>query len=254
VMPSNVPAWEIPLGAALAAALERLPTGSPRVVLFSGGVDSGLLAWEMRSFPDLTLSTVGLEGSADLVAARTAALELGLRWSPHVATPAEVRTVVREISDEIEGLGPTARSVEVAFALAVRQAPSGTVVCGQGADELFFGYAHFRSLDEPAAQLRARADLEYLRSEAWPRSLRIAHALGRTIVAPYLDTEFVRSAEEIPVAERRAGPMPKQAFRSFALRRSLPTSLALRPKKALQFGSGVDRLLRRDRKGIANPT
>jgi asparagine synthase (glutamine-hydrolysing) len=241
------PPWDAPLARALCAALGRLPAGVPRSVLFSGGVDSGLLAWELLNEPAVTLNTVGLAGAADLAAAESAASELRLPWKSVTLTEDEVFEVARRIEPETRTLSPTARSVEVAFALAVQHASPGVIVCGQGADELFFGYAHFRGLDEEGAERRGDADLRYLLGEAWPRSRRIAATMHRQIVAPYLDPAFLSAAREIPVAERLAGPMAKQTFRSFARRRGLPASIADRPKKALQFGSGVDHLLRRTR-------
>ncbi|MCI4372737.1 MAG: asparagine synthase-related protein [Thermoplasmata archaeon] len=239
------PTWEAPLGRALSGALDALPKRVDLSLLFSGGVDSGLLAWELRHDPRLRLSTVGLEGSPDPATAKMAARYLGLPWVGHTLADAEVLAMARQIADETEALSPTARAVQVSFAVAVQQAPPGIVLCGQGADELFFGYAHFRGLDEEASGRRGRADLDFLLEDAWPRSRRIAARWGREIAAPYLDPVFRSEVDRIPVTERRAGAEPKQAFRSFARRRGLPESIAARPKKALQYGTGIDRLLRR---------
>jgi asparagine synthase (glutamine-hydrolysing) len=244
-MGSGFAPWEHRLSSALSSALDRLPRGAPVSLLFSGGVDSGLLAWELRSHPDLTLRTVGLQGSPDLTVARDAALVLHLRWVGVSVTEAEVLSLLERVGPEVRQLSPTQRAVELAFNLAVESAPPGPVVCGQGADELFFGYAHFDGLTEGAAVARGASDLEELRDRAWPRTLRLAGATGREVVAPYLDREFVAAAQAIPVSERLAGPMRKQALRSWALRRGLPKSIALRPKRALQYGTGIDRLLRR---------
>jgi asparagine synthase (glutamine-hydrolysing) len=244
--PSEARPWESELTRAIGSALERLPAGSPPSVLFSGGLDSGLLAWELREDPTLLLSTIGLEGSPDLAAAESAARALGLAWSPHIVTASEVLSAAQRIESETRDLGPTARAVDVAFSLAIECAPPGVVLCGQGADELFFGYAHFRGLEPPVAQQRADSDLEYLLTEAWPRARRIAAAAGRQVEAPYLASEFVQAAQAIPLPERLAGPSPKQALRNYARRRGLPDSIALRPKRALQYGTGIDRLLRRE--------
>jgi asparagine synthase (glutamine-hydrolysing) len=242
---SEVPAWDARLAQALGAALGRTASDGPRSLLFSGGVDSGLLAWELRADPYLTLSTIGVEGSTDPVDAASAAQEIGLPWSSRTVTPDEVASVARRAEVETRGLGPTARAVQVAFALAVESAPRGIVLCGQGADELFFGYAHYRELSVEEAGRRADADLRDLQADAWPRARRLARAVGRQVEAPYLDTRFVEAAREIPLEDRVRGPPPKSAFRAFAQRRGLPDSIALRPKKALQYGSGIDRLLRR---------
>ncbi len=141
----------------------------------------------------------------------------------------------------------------VAFALAVERSPPGPVLCGQGADELFLGYAHFRGLDVVAAAERSEADLKQLLERDWPVSQRIAERLGRSVVAPYLHPEFVRAARAIPIELRRPDPTPKGFFRQWALRRGLPPAIATRPKRALQFGSGIDRLLPRAEEGDSVP-
>jgi asparagine synthase (glutamine-hydrolysing) len=242
---SGSPPWESYLTNALADALVPLQKIAPLTVLFSGGVDSGLLAWELRTHPALTLSTVGLEGSPDLAVAKRAASDLNLPWVGEIASEGEVLALLERIGPHLEGLTPTERAVEVAFALAVTRAPSGVTVCGQGADELFFGYAHFRGISEGAAIARADQDLERLKGTAWPRAIRIARSLGREVVSPYLHPRFVSAALGIPAEDRLAAPPPKRAFRLWAIRRGLPESIALRPKKALQYGTGIDRLLRR---------
>ncbi|MCI4366034.1 MAG: asparagine synthase C-terminal domain-containing protein [Thermoplasmata archaeon] len=244
-MASGFAPWEHRLSTALSRALDRLPRGAPISLLFSGGVDSGLLAWELRSHPDLTLRTVGLAGSPDLTVGRDAALELHLPWVGVSATESEVLSLLERVGPEVRDLSPTQRAVELAFNLAVESAPPGPVVCGQGADELFLGYAHFDGLTGSAALARSDRDLEELQDRVWPRTLRIAGETGREIVAPYLDPDFIAAAHAIPVAERLAGPLRKQALRSWAIRRGVPKSIALRPKRALQYGTGIDKLLRR---------
>ncbi len=226
-------------------ALARLPDREPVVVLFSGGVDSGLLAWELRHRPGTKLATFGLEGSLDVAAATERAKELGLPWTPSCASPEEVRRRARELVEWVGPLSPTERSIETAFSLAAERAPPGPLVCGQGADELFFGYAHYRSLAPGAAAQRAEADLAALLAHAWPREQQIGRHLGRMVCAPYLDPEFVAAARSVPASDRLAGDPPKALFRAWARRRGLPPEIADRPKKALQFGSGVARLLRR---------
>jgi len=96
-----------------------------------------------------------------------------------------------------------------------------------------------------AAALRAEVDLNLLREVAWPRSQRVAQNLGRILMAPYLDPDFLHAAGSIPAAERARSEPPKALFREWALYRGLPPEVARRPKKALQFGSGVDRWLTR---------
>jgi asparagine synthase (glutamine-hydrolysing) len=234
------------LDAAFESALTRLRDGSQRVgVLFSGGVDSSLLAWELRSVPGVRLVTVGLAGSPDLASAEAGARLVKLPWSESVASRAEVLEIARRIDDLCPNLGWVDRSVQVAFAVALARSPPIPLVCGQGVDELFLGYAHYRGLAPSEAMQRSEDDLRKLVEREWPRTLRIAARLDRSVSAPYLDAGFVAAARRIPIEARLPYPVPKALFRHWAGQRGLPAPLVRRPKRALQYGSGVDRILRR---------
>jgi asparagine synthase (glutamine-hydrolysing) len=220
---------------------------SPVTVLFSGGVDSGLIAWELRSRPATSLVTVGVAGAADLEAAARSAPEIGLPWSAVEVAPEEVLEMAARIRAELVGTAPVRASIFVAFALGLAAAPPGALLCGQGADELFLGYAHFRGLSNEAMAERARDDLRRLLEEDWPRTERIARRLGRTVQAPYLDPDFIAAADAIPIARRAPDVVSKPLLRRWAAHRNVPGRIANRSKKALQFGSGVERVLRRNR-------
>jgi asparagine synthase (glutamine-hydrolysing) len=217
----------------------------PLVVLFSGGVDSGLLAWELRQRPGTELFSVGLAGSTDLKAARSAAHLLGLPWAGRELDDDSLETVNRAIGPELEGVPGPRRGIFVALACAVAYAPTGTLVCGQGADELFLGYAHFRGLSAELALRRSEQDLDLQLREDLPRSVAIARRWQRQLCAPFLAPEFVRAAQRFAIAERLPTAVTKSVFRQFARHRGLPAALADAPKRAIQYGSGVDRWLRR---------
>ncbi len=219
----------------------------PVCILFSGGVDSGLLAWELRHRPATRLFTVGRPGSADLGAAALSSAEIGLPWTGREVRPADLEAIRSRVSGELDGLAPTAFSVFVALALAIEFAPEGELLCGQGADELFLGYAHFAPLNAADAAVRAREDLARLLGVDWPRTQRVADLLGRTIRAPFLDDGFVAAASAVPIADRMPAGSPKKLWRAFARHRGVPAVVAERPKRALQYGTGIDRWLRRGR-------
>ena len=217
----------------------------PVVVLFSGGLDSGLLAWELRGFTRLRLVTVGAPHSPDLGTAHEAARMLRLRWTGREVSPTEVERLARELERELVDLSAVDRSVQVAMAVALAEGPAGPLLCGQGTDELFGGYAHYRGLSPEEAARRSAADLEKLLNHDWPRTIQVAARLGRSVTAPYLDPRFVSAALALPPEVRLASDPPKAWFRSFARRRGLPEALVTRPKRAFQYSSGVDRILRR---------
>jgi asparagine synthase (glutamine-hydrolysing) len=238
--------WFRTLDDAIGDSLRPWREGSGSTALLSsGGVDSSLLAWELRSTPRLVLSTVGVRGSADLTAAEEAAGLLGLPWVGTPIAAADVRRVSDTVDPEVAGIAGVRRSVLLAVAVAIDHAPHQEVLCGQGADELFLGYAHYRGLLPAEAGRRAEADLDRLLADDWPRTERIARRLGRGVHAPYLEPKFVTAARSVPLAARLPLPGPKAFFRRWARHRGLPASLADRPKRALQYGSGIDRIVRK---------
>ena len=233
------------LDAAIALSLRDLrDSREPPTLLFSGGVDSSLLAWELRRCRGLRLFTVGTASSSDLEAARSGASTLGLPWSSTVVGRSDVDDVVSRVEDLLGDLDPVARVVQTALGIALARSPEGPVVAGQGVDELFLGYAHFRGLEPRAAHDRAEADLRRLLERDWPTTERMAERLGRRVSAPYLDPEFLAAARAIPIELRLPAPVPKAFFRRWASHRGLPPTLVDRPKKALQYGSGIARVVR----------
>ena len=222
----------------------RLRSGSIGI-LFSAGVDSSLLAWELHLQPNLSLWTMGGEGSPDLTAGRTGAQLLGLPWTGIVVVPDRVRSAQRRFASALRGLSNVSRDVLLSLALAIEGAAPPLLICGQGVDELFLGYAHYRQLTGPEAELRSREDLSRLHSVDWPMAQAAAKILGKEIVAPYLAPAFERAACRIPIELRLPGDAPKRYFREWAESRGLPLELSRRPKKALQYGSGVAALARK---------
>jgi asparagine synthase (glutamine-hydrolysing) len=229
------------LDAAL-GALKRRWDGA--TVLFSGGVDSGLLAWELRGVPGVRLATVGLPGSQDLAAGSESAVSLNIPWEGLEASPEEVRDLAALLEQELCGQTSAERSVQTALALAILRSPGHVLVCGQGADELFGGYDHFRGLTVPQAERRAAVDLEKLLRDDWPLTVRLSRRFGRPVEAPYLDPRFLEAAQRIPSRVRLRGDPRKAFFRAWAAHRGVPELIASRPKKAFQYGSGVERVLR----------
>jgi asparagine synthase (glutamine-hydrolysing) len=233
------------LSRALEDALRPVKTApGPLGILFSGGVDSALLAWELRRRPQVVLCTLGREGSPDLRAGRAGAEQLGLPWEGLRAEENEVRAAEVRFEEELAGASPVSRTVLLSLAIAIDQASPLRLVCGQGVDELFLGYAHYRNLGGAEAERRSREDLARLRETDWPRTQRIATKAGKDVLAPYLSSLFEESARSVPVDLRLPRDLPKRFFREWAVERGLPPELAARPKKAVQYGSGVDALVR----------
>lgn len=218
-------------------------------VAFSGGIDSALLAARL----DVPLYTVGFPESHDLRAARSAAALMDC----------EIRTITLD-HDALEGAldavvdatGRTnAMDIQIAlplFILAQRVHADGydRLALGQGADELFGGYAKVaRALEDPrvtAETVRgARRELVETLPDQLERDVLTLRRAGVEPVVPLLADRVVRTAlalpEEMLVTDRGER---KWALR-LAARPWLPDRVVFREKKAVQYGSLVARELDR---------
>lgn len=235
-------------------AIRRAVGGAPRLaVLYSGGVDSSLVATGAREWADVKLVTVGVHGCADLRAAEEGALLLELPWVHREVLPSDVNRVLSAERTTLAGASLASQSVLIGLAIALETSPESRVICGQGADELFLGYAHFQGLSPDATRARRSEDLRRLQNEDWPRSLSLARRPGRSLASPFLDLEFVEYALGIPVERLREGSGRKPLLRELALRSGVPVELVYRPKRAFQYGSGIQRLLRNRERGSDAP-
>ncbi|MCI4360335.1 MAG: asparagine synthase-related protein [Thermoplasmata archaeon] len=246
--PSPVPSAADPEGldplvsALRSAAAACVDPPEPVTVLYSGGLDSSLVAFLLKPVTRVGLLVIGTDGAKDPSDARRGAELLGLPLAVRKISLDDLQAVERRFAPDLAGLREPLRSVNFALALALEAAPEPRVVVGQGADELFYGYAHFRELAPTDAEARARRDWELLVDQEWPRALRLAARAGHALGSPYLDPEVVR------VARRRPPPSlsepPKHFLREAARALGVPEPLVRAPKRALQYGSGVHRLVR----------
>ncbi|MEM0128771.1 MAG: asparagine synthase C-terminal domain-containing protein [Thermoplasmata archaeon] len=250
-MDPTLPARFASLDAAFDRAMAPLRScPEPLSLLFSGGVDSSLLAHELRGRPDLELVAIGRPGSPDLFQAAEAARRLGRVARLHAIDDAAIARAASAVRVAREPRSRGTLAIAVAFALAVDRTSHPTVVTGQGADELFLGYRHFVGLAPAPAERRAEEDLSRLLRDDWPRAVHLASRAGRRLVAPYLDPAWVAAARAIPIAVRSPSPdgERKGLFRAWARHRGLDAGLAATPKRAFQYGSRiqstVDRLVR----------
>jgi len=238
---------------AVTDALDEVREGDDLAVAFSGGVDSALVAADL----DAPLYVVGYEGSSDIEAARESAAAMGREADlrVHEVTVDDIEAAVPTVADAI---GRTnAMDVQIAVPLSLvadRAAADGydRLALGQGADELFGGYAKVaKAPDDPRTDAEtvrgARRETVLSLPDQLERDVRAIRAVGVEPVTPLLHDSVVEAALELPGEWLVSGATRKRALRE-AARAWLPDSVADRDKKAVQYGSlvarEVDRLAR----------
>jgi asparagine synthetase B (glutamine-hydrolysing) len=213
-------------------------------VLYSGGLDSSLVAVGAHQLSEVELVTVGLRGSPDLLSAELGARRLGLDWTNRVVDQADVERILVEEGNALAKTSDVSRPVLIGLALALEASSNTLVLCGQGADELFLGYAHSERLSAIDAARQRQHDLDRLLKADWPVSIGLAERRQKVLKSPFLDLNFLTSARTLSIDRLRAGGGRKPFLRQVAASLGVPDELANRPKKAFQYGSGIDRLWR----------
>jgi len=230
----------------LTAAVERCPKGD-RAVAFSGGLDSSLvahLAGKNRENGDVRLYTVGIDGSDDLIHAEAAARELDLPFIPIKITEEEVIGAIPDVVKAIGTADPVPVSFELPLYFVARECEEKIILVGQGADELFGGYARYSKMTEREAEERIRADVESLVSSGINRDRNVAALFGKLLYCPFLEKDVVEYSLKIPIAEKITETEKKAVLRKTARLAGLNLP-AERPKKAAQYGSGVMKVMKK---------
>lgn len=208
--------------------------GGQGVVALSGGVDSTLVAALAR----LPCLAVGVNGSHDLERAASAAGLLGLECSRVVIHREEVEEAFKSVLRVIPRKSPVDAAIATTqffIARAARDRGYDRVLTGQGADELFGGYARYLNARDIESQL-AR-DFATLGAQA-ERDQAVAALHGVLLSMPYLDLRVVNAAHALPAERKVSGSLRKVALREVA-GKHIPHELAWAEKKAMQYGSGV---------------
>jgi asparagine synthase (glutamine-hydrolysing) len=217
-------------------------------VAFSGGIDSALVA----SGVEAPCYVAGFPDSHDADAARAAASAMGRDLRVVELAHDDLREAVPRVVAATGRTNPMDVCIALPLFLVAERARAdgcSRLAVGQGADELFGGYAKVVSpatdgrVDAETVRAARRETVETLPSQL-ERDVLALRAAGVEPVAPLLHDRVVRAALPLP-----AELLATDEERKVALRRAaegvLPPSVRTREKKALQYGSLVSRELDR---------
>ncbi len=228
------------LADALARLLSSL-TPSECAISFSGGLDSSIIAYIFRR-ENISLHAVGFEGSHDLLNARKSAEILGLPLGEMLISDEDVSEAIVELWDIA---GPMS-AVEISFELPlyfVARDVHEDICTGQGADELFGGYAKYLEHEELMEH-----DLNTLLQITAPREKKMVQHFGHTLNTPYLSEDIVEFSKKVPVDCKIRNGVRKYVLREAARIIGVPEEIVTREKKAAQYGSGIWKSMRRQAK------
>jgi asparagine synthase (glutamine-hydrolysing) len=239
----------------LLRAVETRCRGFSRVAIgFSGGIDSCLVAHYMdRCGVDVEPVCVGLEGSGDFVVAEEAADDLGLPLRARSFTLEDVEEGLDDVLWSVEEPDP----MKVGIALPLHwaagiAAESGCRVffSGIGSDELFGGYHRYAQEYVKAGDAVRESmfkDVTDSYRVNYERDYKVCADLGLELRLPFTNVDLVGFGLSLPVQlklSKGADPLRKLVLRALAKELGLPTRVANARKRAIQYSTGANKVLK----------
>jgi len=235
---------------------ERTSSLKEVAVAFSGGLDSSIIALLAKNTGiPVILIHVGLEGAAETECARRAAETLELPLYFVAKDDRDVETAIRKVVGIIEEPDPIKLSIGIPFYwTAQKSAQMGchVMLAGQGADELFGGYRRYLDQylkrDNGNVQETMFKDIVGMFEANLERDCKICKYFNVELRLPFATHTMSDFALTVPLKlkmEREIGSLRKLVLRQVARNLGLPEFIADRPKKAIQYATGVNEAIKR---------
>jgi asparagine synthase (glutamine-hydrolysing) len=257
---AGITSWAARVGTALEEAITALLTRAGPAnlgLLYSAGLDSALLA---RLCQDLgyvpLLLSLGTDRSRDreFVERSRAYLDLPVEFIAigesdiaRALVPVQELLQRAGVFSDFEKLNRIHLSIGVGIYLACRAAQNREIkllLSAHGADALFAGFDRYRRVPRHELSDRLQRDVEEAIQTGLTRDQAVADAFSITILAPFLEPRVVEVGLAIP-AQLKLGPRGnKLVLRELARQRGLPGFVARRPKRSMQYSTGIWTVLR----------
>ena len=226
-------------------------------VIFSGGLDSSYLALLLKEISEniplkVKLYAVGAEGSKDVEAAIYASKFLNMDLEICEVTEELVREALPQVVKAIGDDNLMKVGVGLTTYFATKMVADDGIkvaISGQGADELFGGYKRYlKSFVDGTLNYDLRVDISNMYHVNLERDDACSMLNGVGLRLPFLDKTLVELVLNIPDNKKIVSmhdDMRKSILRKLAFEEGLDYEIAYRPKKAAQYGTGIDKILRK---------
>ena len=224
-------------------------------VAYSGGLDSGVIACcSQATGLDVELLTVTVKSNGEFEHAKRTAKELGFPLVAKQYSLTDVRAAISQVLQRME----KANVMDVAIAVPILWASQlaeekgvQAIFMGQGADELFGGYdryilAYQRRGPEEARRMMMK-DILNLSELSLERDEQVSAGTKVELRLPFADRELMRFVLALPLSLKIGGveeSHQKLVLRRVAKLHGIPSSVSERPKRAMQYSTGVDASIR----------
>ena len=225
-------------------------------VAFSGGVDSSVVAVLVETIGlDVKLISVGLENQPDVIFAEEAAEALGLPFHLQTYTVNELKETLVKVLWLIEEPHVINTCIAIPFFWLAETATKlgyPVLLAGQGADELFGGYkrylTEYEMLGADAVEQKMFHDIINAYSANFQRDNQVCSYHGIELRLPFVDRYVVDFSLRLPLRLKIGSVndgLRKRILRRVAHNMGIPSFLGNKPKKAVQYTTGVTKALQR---------
>ncbi|MDR2699430.1 MAG: hypothetical protein LBC12_01185 [Nitrososphaerota archaeon] len=225
-------------------------------VAFSGGLDSSLIAYIVsKCGVKVDLIHVSLENEQEIETAFDASEKLGLPMQVHLFKESDVEKILPEVVDVIEEVDPVKTAIGVPVYWAAQKAQEAgytALFAGQGADELFGGYQRYVNEYCKYGSEKVRQtmfnDVIRIHENNLERDKKICINANVELRLPFGSFDLAEFALSLPVDlkfEQKQDSLRKLVLRRVALNLGLPASIVNKPKKAVQYSTGINNAIKR---------
>jgi asparagine synthase (glutamine-hydrolysing) len=241
----------------LERSVRRRVLGTKEIaVAFSGGLDSSVIAFlASKCQANVHLIHVSLENRPETEEAKKAADELSLPIQVYLFREADVEKVVSRVVELIEEPDAVKASIGVPFYWTAEKAFEvgfRVLLAGQGADELFGGYQRYVNDYLLYGKEKVRKtmfdDVVRLHESNIERDVKICSFHDVELRLPFASYQIAKFAVNLPIElkiERSADTLRKLVLRKVAVDMGLPPSIVEKPKKAVQYATGINGALKK---------
>ena len=241
----------------LEGSIQRRVHGLKEVaVAFSGGLDSSIVAFlANKCGVKVNLFHVSLENQEETEDAIEAAEALNLPLQVDLFKDSDVEKTLPKVVKLIEEPDPIKASIGVPFYwVAEKAAEAGfkVMLAGQGADELFGGYQRYVNECCKDGNEKVRKtmfnDVVRIHESNLERDLKITSFHDVELRVPFGSFDLAEFAMSLPVElkiENKTDTQRKLVLRKMALNVGMSSLMSEKPKKAVQYSTGINDAVKR---------